>query len=95
MLARIPDAIDRSKSLQAQARQAHGLRNEARTLTRGIMRNRRVARQLDESDPNLEFDDFVEKIMQDNNYKDLDDAYRHIVNSASKSRSSVDEGFGL
>ena len=95
LLSKIPGSIDKTKSLSNQARQAHRLRNEARTYTRSVMKDRRLAGKLDKTDPNLSFDDQVKAIMKKHGYDNVDDAYKHMLESAARSRSAVDEALGL
>mgnify|MGYP001658867278 FL=1 len=49
---KIPDMIDKSLSLEDQAKQAFNLRNKFRTQTRELMADRKLAESLYKTDPN-------------------------------------------
>ncbi|MFB0824784.1 RHS repeat-associated core domain-containing protein [Chromobacterium violaceum] len=82
--------IDCTKPIKQQARQAARLRNEARIRARLLMADREKAIALHQSDPNLTF---KELMALKENKKGLTgkDAYQDIVDSASKSRQSVNK----
>ena len=90
---RIPDFIDSSQPLEQQARQAFTLRNQIRTLTRKLMKDRDLAESLDNSDPNLSWNELC-GIYYDRGFRG-DDIYREIIKSAQRSRKSVNQLLGL
>lgn len=91
--ARIPALLDRSKSWEEQARQAFAFRNQIRTQARALMADRDAAAELDRNDPNLTWEEIVDK------YKKRgfsgDNVYQEIVQSAQRSRRSVNQSLGL
>jgi len=92
-LAKIPNKIDTSKSLEEQAQQAVLLRNEARSTARSAMQDQQTATQLDKTNPNKTFDQLV-KENQAKGYQGSE-AYKKIINSAQKSNKAVDSSLGL
>lgn len=91
--AKIPGLIDRSLSLEKQARQAFELRNQYRTQARELMADRELAKSLYESDPNLTWDEIIEK--QINKGLSGEDIYKAIIASSQRSRTSVNQSLGL
>jgi filamentous hemagglutinin len=85
--------INRNASLEQQARQAFALRNQYRTQARELMSDRNAAASLYKTDPNLTW----EQIVQRQKDKGLtgDDIYKGIIASSQKSRQSVNESLGL
>ena len=90
---KIPSQLNPNDPLGTQARQAHGLRNEARTMARDLMSDRELAAQLARDNPNLTWDEVVSKTMG-KGYTG-DDIYREIVSSSQRSRTSVNKKLGL
>ena len=90
---RIPDLIDKNAPLDTQARQAFELRNEFRTAARDAMKDRAAAEKLMKTDPNLTWDQLIAR----KRAKGLtDDAiFKDVVESASRSRTSVDDALGI
>lgn len=91
---KIPEMIDRSKSIEEQARQACDLRNKHRTQARDLMENQEIRKELDRTDPNKSFEELIEDKM---NRKGLsyEEAIEDILKTATKTRKSVDERYGL
>lgn len=89
----IPERIDPNAPLEIQARQAHALRNEARTTARELMADRNLASQLVRDSPNLSWGEIIEKTRAKGFQGD--DIYREIVSSSQRSRKSVNEKLGL
>ena len=58
-LARIRNKIDTTRPLAQQARQAHELRNQARTQARNLMSDVRLAEHLNRTQPNLTWEQVV------------------------------------
>ena len=90
----IPDLIDRSKSVEEQAKQACDLRNQFRTQTRDLMADQDKRKQLDISDPNKSFEELVADKM---NRKHLtrEQAIEDVLKTATKTRKSVNQKYGL
>ena len=63
----IPDLIDKSKSVEEQAKQACEFRNQFRTQARELMADQDKRKQLDISDPNKSFEELVADKMQRKN----------------------------
>ena len=91
--AKIPDMIDKSLSLEKQAKQAFNLRNQFRTQTRELMADRTTAESLYKTDPNLTWEEVVRK--QSAKGLEGDDIYRAIIESSQRSRKSVNKSLGL
>lgn len=85
--------IDDSLPLEQQARQAFDLRNQYRTQARELMSDRQLAESLYSTDPNLTWEQIVQKQMD----KGLsgDDIYKAIIESSQRSRTSVNQSLGL
>ena len=97
LLAKIPKAIDRSQSLRDQAKQAHRMRNEARTFSTSIMHDRDKAARMDREFPNKSFDEFIQDVLNDpkTDIDNLDDTYRYTLGSSTRSNSAVDSSLGF
>ncbi len=91
--AKIPELVDKSLPLEQQAKQAFKLRNQFRTRARDLMADRKLAESLYKTDPNLTWEQVVQKQID----KGLsgDDIYKAIIESAQRSRSSVNQLLGL
>ncbi len=91
--AKIPDLIDDSLPLEQQARQAFDLRNQYRTQARELMSDRQLAEFLYATDPNLTWEQIIQKQID----KGLsgDDIYKAIIESSQRSRISVNQSLGL
>ena len=90
----IPDLIDKSLPIEQQARQACELRNQFRTQARNLMANQDERRQLDITDPNKSFEELIADKME---RKQLtrEQAVEDILNTATKTRKSVNKSLGL
>ena len=90
---KIPEQIDRSLPLEEQAKQAFDLRNQYRTRARELMSDRVLAEQLEKLEPNLTWEQIMQKQMD----KGLsgDDIYQAIIESSQRSRKSVNKELGL
>lgn len=91
--SKIPSMIDDSLPLEQQARQAFELRNQFRTQARELMSNRQLAESLNITDPNLTWEQIIQKQID----KGLtgDDIFKAIIESAQRSRTSVNQLLGL
>lgn len=90
----IPDLIDRSKTLEEQARQACELRNQFRTQARELMKDQEKRRQLDVTDPNRSFEELIADKMRRKNLTH-EEAIEDILKTATKTRKSVNKMLGL
>jgi uncharacterized protein YkwD len=91
--SKIPNMIDKNLSLEDQAKQAFDLRNQFRTQARDLMSDRDLAASLNKADPNLTWEQVVQKY-SDKGFKG-DALYQEIINAAQRSRTSVNESLGL
>ena len=91
--AKIPDLIDDSLPLDQQARQAFELRNQYRKQARELMSDRQLAESLYATDPNLTWEQIVQK--QIDKGLSRDDIYKAIIESSQRSRTSVNQSLGL
>lgn len=89
----ITDQLNKELPLEEQAKQASELRNKYRTSARELMSDRALADKLNVEEPNMSWDEVVEK------YKkrglEGDELYKKIIESSQKSRSSVNKSLGL
>lgn len=90
----IPDLIDKTKSLEEQARQAYELRNKFKRQARNLMADQETRKELDLTDPAKSFDELLRHKMQDKNLT-YEEALQDIIKTASKTRKSVNKKFGL
>ena len=91
---KIPELIDRNQPIENQARQACDLRNKFRTQARELMKDQEMRKSLDITDPNKSFDELLRHKMNDKHLT-RDEAIQDIINSATKTRVSVDKSLGL
>jgi filamentous hemagglutinin len=91
--AEIPSKIDRTKPLEAQARQAFELRNEARAGARESMSDRELADKLTREEPNMTWEQVQQKY-SDRGLKG-DDLWNAIIDGSQKSRASVNASLGV
>lgn len=90
----IPDLIDKSLSIEQQAKQACDLRNRFRTQARNLMSNQEKRKELDITDPNKSFEELIKDKMDRKGLSRLE-AIEDILKTATKTRKSVDKKFGL
>lgn len=90
----IPKLIDTTKSIEEQARQAHGLRNMYRTQARDLMENQKERRQLDIDFPNLSFEEQIKKKFDDKGMN-REQAIEDILKTASKTNKKVNKTLGM
>ena len=90
--AQIPSLIDTTTSLQDQAYQAFNLRNSFRTATRNAMIDQETAAQLNVTNPNLTWDQVVQKYSS--TYSG-DELWTQIIGASQRSRASVNQSFGV
>jgi len=92
--AMIPSFIDRTLDLEGQARQACDLRNQNRTNARELMRDLKKRKRLDRDDPNKTFEELIADKMQRKGLT-REEAMKDIIDTASKTRKSVNKLLGL
>lgn len=91
---KIPDLIDKSKSIEEQARQACELRNTYRTQARDLMADQVARKELDRTDPNKSFEEHINSKMKRKNMT-YDEAVADILKTSTKTRKSVNKQLGL
>lgn len=91
---KIPGLIDKALPIEQQARLACELRNDNRTAARELMKDQNMRKQLDITDPNKSFEELMQHKMQDKGLS-REDAMKDILNTATKTRKSVNKMFGL
>ncbi len=91
-VSKIPELIDKKKSLKDQALQAFELRNTYRTNARNAMKDQEARAILDKARPNLSFEELLNHKMFDKGLS-YEDALRDIIRSASTTNKKVDDLF--
>ena len=91
--SKIPSMIDKNLSMEQQARQAVDLRNQFRTKARDLMADREFAASLNKTDPNLTWEQAVQKYTGKGFNGDA--LYQEIINAAQRSRTSVNKSLGI
>ena len=91
-VSKIPELIDKNKSLKDQAIQAFELRNTYRTNARNAMKDQDARAILDKAKPNLSFEELLNHKMLDKGLS-YEDALRDIIRSASTTNKKVDDLF--
>ena len=90
----IPNLIDKTKTIEEQARQACDLRNKHRTQARDLMRNQETRKQVDLNRPNKTFDELLQyKINEKGMNREA--AIIDILATATKTNKEVNTTFGL
>lgn len=90
----IPDILDKTKSLEEQARRAHELRNQYRTQARDLMIDQNERRRLDADHKNLTFEQLMERKKAKYGLTG-DDAYKDIIRSSTTTNKMYDKKAGL
>ena len=91
----IPGKIDGSLPIREQALQAFQLRNAAKVEARAMMTDRQAAALLDKTDPIPTLQDVVRKVYDGGRGPVGDDMWRAILESSTRSRSSVNQALGV
>ena len=89
----IPQLLDKTASLEGQAKQAWGLRNQFRTEARTLMSDRERAAKFEINDPNLTWEQTFDKYSAPG--KSTDQIYRDIIDASQRSRTSVNNSLGI
>ena len=92
-ISEIPDLLTKDASLEIQAKEASGLRNEFRSEARKLMGDRVRARHIEVEFPNRSWDQLVKKYS--NQGYSGDDLYKKIIESSQRSNADIDKMFGL
>lgn len=90
---KINELIDKSKTLEEQAKQAHSLRNKYKYQARELMKNQEERKELDSNFPLQDFDFYFNKYRRDNIPKE--DIYKAIIDSSMRPNKEVNRRFGL
>ncbi|HMM31622.1 MAG TPA: minor capsid protein [Clostridia bacterium] len=85
--------INENMLIESQARQAHSLRNQYRQQARDLMKDRKLAEELDRDHPNLPFEDYLKKYMARGMSRD--DACKEIIQSSTRTNKDADRAAGL
>ena len=94
----IIDLIDRSQTLEQQARQACEMRNYNRTAARELMKDQEQRKQLDLQYPNLSFEFYYKKYKVDKKTGTTlsdDDVYKIIIQKSTTTNKEVDIKAGV
>jgi RHS repeat-associated protein len=89
----IPKMLDKTATLEVQAKQAWSYRNQIRSEARELMADRAKAAQLEISDPNMTWEQTVKKYSAPG--KSIDQVHKDIVEAAQRSRTSVNKSLGI
>ncbi len=92
--AEIPNLIDRSQSIEDQARQACAMRNQNRTKARELMADQETRKVLDEKSPNKTFEELITDKMA-RKHLSREEAITDILKTATKTNQAVNDQFGL
>ena len=93
-IAKIPDSIDKSFSIEKQARQAFEARNSIRTQARNMMADEETRKKLDKERPNKTFEELIESKMK-RKHMTREAAIKDILETATKSNADVDKELGV
>ena len=92
--SKIPEKIDNSLPLEERAMQAYNLRVENRNHARELMKDELMRKQLDEEEKSKPFETLLRDKMERKNMT-REQALQDIIDTAPKSRKSVDDKWGL
>lgn len=90
----IPNLIDKTKSIEEQARKAHSLRNKYRTQARELMKDQEERKRLDASHPNKTFDELISDKMGRKGMT-KEQAIKDILKTAIVTNKNVNKSLGL
>lgn len=90
----IKNLIDKTKSLEEQAKQAYSLRSQYRTQARELMANQEKRKELDKEHPNKSFRELLKHKMRDKNMT-RNEALQDIIDTAGKTNKKVNKILGL
>ena len=87
--------IDKVKKLEDKAKKSFELRNQYRSDARNFMRDRKLAKYLEEVERNMTWDELLKRTLNKKYVNSIEEAYEEIIKSALKGREPVDELFKL
>lgn len=90
---RIGERIDRSKTIEDQAHQAHELRNTYKFQARELMADQEKRKELDRDFPLLDFDFYFKKY--EKLYSSDEDVFKAIIDSSMRPNKEVNKKYGL
>lgn len=90
---KIYELIDKSKSLEEQARQAHSLRNQYKYQARELMKDQEKRKMLDAQYPLQDFDYYFNKYKT--NSISEEEVYKRIIDSSMRPNKKVNQKLGL
>lgn len=93
-VSEIPDGIDKTIPIEAQARQAFEARNRIRFEAREMMADETTRKKLDAERPNKSFEDLIESKMKRKNMT-RDEAILDILETATKTNAAVNSELGI
>lgn len=90
----IPDKIDKTKTLEEQARKAFEMRNTFRDEARALMDDKTTARELARKFPSVTFEEMVKSKMSRKGLT-REEALLDIIKTSSKTNEKVNKELGL
>jgi len=92
--ARIPELVDKSSTIEEQARQASEFRYRLKEQARDLMADQEARKRLDTEKPNLSFEQLVAGKM---NRKGMsrEEAIADILKTSTKTNQDVNKRFGV
>ena len=90
----IPNLIDKTQTLEQQARQAYSLRNQYRFETRELMKNQKQRKWLDKNKKSITFDELVEHKKREYGLSG-DNIYKDIIRSSGTTNKEYDKKAGV
>ena len=90
----IPNQIDRTQTIEVQAKQAFELRNQYKRNARMAMSDMKTVERLEKKRPLKTFEELVQDKMK-RKALSRDDAIRDILTTATKTNEDVNKEFGL
>ncbi len=91
---KIPDMIDKTKSIEEQAKQAFELRNKHKFQARELMKDQEARKYLDEKEPIETFEGLIKRKMKDKGFT-REETLKDILKTATKARKKVNKSLGL
>lgn len=93
-VSNIPNMIDKTKSIEEQARQAYELRTKFKHQARVAMSDRETADMLEKKRPPKSFDQLLSEKME-RKHMTREEAIEDILRTASKTNEGVNKTFGI
>lgn len=92
MVSTITGDLDKTKSLENQAKQAFGLRNKYRSNARKLMIDVEALKEIEKTKPNLTFEELIESKVRRKGLT-RDEAIADVLETATKTNKDVDDLF--